>query len=189
MDCGRPGSSLHGISQARTLEWAAISSSRVPSQPRNWTHVSWVSFIGRRILHHWATWEAPHFQDPGTKTSQILVIQQEPIQSFFLASFWSPQMVKSAPLLLILYHYPHHHHHNHQRKKLLSALFHSPGILMCLREKLHICYGVNCAPPHQFICWKLNTQCDGIRSWGLWEVIRSRWGHENGTLMMGLIPF
>ena len=83
-------------------------------------------------------------------------------------------MVKSAPLLLILYHYPHHHHHNHQRKKLLSALFHSPGILMCLREKLHICYGVNCAPPHQFICRKLNTQCDGIRSWGLWEVIRSR---------------
>ena len=31
MDCSLPGSSVHGISQARTLEWAAVSSSRVPS--------------------------------------------------------------------------------------------------------------------------------------------------------------
>ena len=29
MDCSLPGSSVHGISQARTLEWVAISSSRV----------------------------------------------------------------------------------------------------------------------------------------------------------------
>ena len=28
MDCSPPGSSVHGISQARILEWAAISSSR-----------------------------------------------------------------------------------------------------------------------------------------------------------------
>ena len=43
-------------------------------------------------------------------------------------------------------------------------------------------------PTNSYVA-NLNTQCDGIRSWGLWEVIRSRWGHENGTLMMGLIPF
>ena len=29
MDCSLPGSSVHGISQVRTLEWVAISSSRV----------------------------------------------------------------------------------------------------------------------------------------------------------------
>ena len=34
-DCGPPGSSVHGILQARILEWVAISSSRGFSQPRN----------------------------------------------------------------------------------------------------------------------------------------------------------
>jgi len=29
MDCGPPGSSVHGIFQARTLQWVAISSTRV----------------------------------------------------------------------------------------------------------------------------------------------------------------
>ena len=37
------------------LEWVAISSSRGSSPPRDWT---WVSCIGRRILHHYATWQA-----------------------------------------------------------------------------------------------------------------------------------
>jgi len=41
-----PGSSVHGISQARIMEWVAISSSRGPFQPRDQTHIS---CIGRRI--------------------------------------------------------------------------------------------------------------------------------------------
>ena len=55
-----PGSSVHGISQARLLEQVAISSSRASSQPKDWTHVSCTSCIGRWIffLNHWATWEA-----------------------------------------------------------------------------------------------------------------------------------
>ena len=56
MDCSLPGSSIHGISQARILEWVAISFSRVSSWPRDQTCVS---CIGRWILYHWATWEAP----------------------------------------------------------------------------------------------------------------------------------
>ena len=55
MDCSPPGFSVHGIVQARILEWVAISSSRGSSQPRDWTCTS---CIGRRILYHWATWEA-----------------------------------------------------------------------------------------------------------------------------------
>ena len=35
VDCSPPGSSVHGILQARVLEWAAISSSRGSSQPRD----------------------------------------------------------------------------------------------------------------------------------------------------------
>ena len=49
MDCGLPGSSVHRISQERILEWAAISSSRECSWPRDQTHT------GRQLLHYCAT--------------------------------------------------------------------------------------------------------------------------------------
>ena len=39
-DCSPPGSSVHGISQARILEWIAIFFSRASSRPRDQTHVS-----------------------------------------------------------------------------------------------------------------------------------------------------
>ena len=54
MDCSLPGSSVHGIFQARILESVAISSSRGSSLPRDLTHVS---CVGRRVLYHCATWE------------------------------------------------------------------------------------------------------------------------------------
>ena len=40
-----PGSSVHGIFQARVLEWVAVSFSRRSSRPRNWTPVSLI--VGR----------------------------------------------------------------------------------------------------------------------------------------------
>ena len=39
-DCSLPDSSVHGIFQARILEWVAIPLSRGSSQPRDWTRVS-----------------------------------------------------------------------------------------------------------------------------------------------------
>ena len=59
MNCSSPDSSVHGISQARILEWVAISFSRGSSWTRDWTCLSSVSWIDRRILYHWPTWEAP----------------------------------------------------------------------------------------------------------------------------------
>ena len=53
------GCTVHGISQARILEWVAISSSRASSRPRDHTHVS---CIGRQVLYHWATREAKGLQ-------------------------------------------------------------------------------------------------------------------------------
>ena len=47
MDCRLPGSSVHGIFQARILEWGAISSSRGSSQPRDRTLGS--GTVGRRL--------------------------------------------------------------------------------------------------------------------------------------------
>ena len=53
VDCSLPGSTVHGISQARILEWIAISLSRGSSQPRDLRLLHC-----ERILYHWATWEA-----------------------------------------------------------------------------------------------------------------------------------
>ena len=53
-----PGEPVHGISQARILEWVAISSFRGSSQPRDGTHFSCISCSGRQILDHCATWKA-----------------------------------------------------------------------------------------------------------------------------------
>jgi len=40
MDCSPPGSSVHGILQARILDWVAITFFRTTSQPRDQTRVS-----------------------------------------------------------------------------------------------------------------------------------------------------
>ena len=56
MDCSPPGSSVHGILQARILEWVATSFSRESSWPRDWTEVS---HIAGRCFNLWATREAP----------------------------------------------------------------------------------------------------------------------------------
>ena len=58
-DCSLPGSSVHGISQARILGWIAISFSRGFSRPKNQTQVS---YIGKPSLYHCAIREA-HLQD------------------------------------------------------------------------------------------------------------------------------
>ena len=52
MNCSLPGSSVHGILQAKKLEWVPIPFSRGSSQPRDSTHISYVSRIGRQVLYH-----------------------------------------------------------------------------------------------------------------------------------------
>ena len=51
MDCSLFGFSVYGIFQARILERVAISFTRGSSSPRDWTHVSCVSCIGRQVLY------------------------------------------------------------------------------------------------------------------------------------------
>ena len=62
MDCSPPGSSVHGILQARILEWVAISFSMGSSWLRDQIQVS---CIGRQMLYYWATWEARGKPDVG----------------------------------------------------------------------------------------------------------------------------
>lgn len=32
------------------------------------------------------------------------------------------------------------------------------------------------SPPHKYICWIPNVQCDYIRRWHFWGVIKAKWG-------------
>ena len=52
-DCSPPGFSVHGILQARILEWIAIPFSRGSSRPRDWTLVS---RIAGRFFTKWLLW-------------------------------------------------------------------------------------------------------------------------------------
>ena len=59
MDCNLPGSSVHGILQARILQRVAMTFSRGSSRPRDQTCDS---CTGRWVLYTGATWEAPQYK-------------------------------------------------------------------------------------------------------------------------------
>ena len=75
MDCSPPGS-VRGALQSRILEWVAISYTRRPSRPGDWTHISCVPCIGGQILYQCATWET-HFRGFLIRifTCSLLVVQ------------------------------------------------------------------------------------------------------------------
>ena len=57
MDYSLPGSSDHGILQARVLEWVAMLSSSGSSWPRDRIDVPYISCIGIQVLYHFSIWE------------------------------------------------------------------------------------------------------------------------------------
>ena len=98
MDCNPQGSSVHGISQARTLEWVAIFSSRASSWPKDQTTVSCIS---RQILYHWVTWEA-HLFSTIQFSSVVSTIQFSWVQSLsrvqLFATKWTAACQASPPI-------------------------------------------------------------------------------------------
>ena len=74
MDCNPPGSSVHGILQARILEWVAIPFSRGSSQPRDWTQVS---CIAGRFFTVWAAWKPfepqPHVKQYMARNKSVIL--------------------------------------------------------------------------------------------------------------------
>ena len=62
MDCSLPGSSIHGIFQARVLEWGAIAFSLPDGPVINNTHVHWkvvqVRFLVRELRSLHAAWRS-----------------------------------------------------------------------------------------------------------------------------------
>ena len=64
MGSSLPGSSVHGICQARILEWIAMPSSRGSSWPRDQTCVSMSPALGGGFFTTSATWEAQYIHGP-----------------------------------------------------------------------------------------------------------------------------
>ena len=106
-DCSLPGFSVHGILQAKILEWIAIPFSRGTSQPRYWTLVS---CIAGRFYTVWATGKSScyiyftHYHSDSLMLSQRLVpkIYYSPPGLFIIASaslhfHWLPAL----PLLAV----------------------------------------------------------------------------------------
>ena len=58
---------------------------------------------------------------------------------------------------------------------------------LCFLFSLSRCYGLNVCVLPKFECWGPNPPCDGIWRWGLWEVLRIKWGQEDGVLRMRLV--
>ena len=83
MDCSPPGSSVHGILQARILEWVAIPFSREPSRPRDGSRLS-------RIAGRFFTWVEP--REPWVEGNRIQVTEGllciSDIQPWFLLRGW-----------------------------------------------------------------------------------------------------
>ena len=75
-DCSPPGFSVHGIFQARLLDWVAVFFSRGSSQPRDQTHVS---HIAGRLFTLWATRESHHIGWPLCYTNVLfpLLLKKE----------------------------------------------------------------------------------------------------------------
>ena len=65
MDCSPPDSSVCGIFQARILEWVVISFSKGSPWPRDWTRVSYGSYIGKRIFLPLSHLESPLLKAKG----------------------------------------------------------------------------------------------------------------------------
>ena len=77
MDCSLPGSSVHGILQARVLVGVAMPFYRESSPPRDRTHVSYISCGGGGgrgvVLYHWCHMGSPFMKDICIEVSPLFI--------------------------------------------------------------------------------------------------------------------
>ena len=95
MDSSLPGSAVHGIFQARILEWAAISFFRGSAQPRDRT---WVSCIADRCFTIWASRKSSNPLTRGQTWAPCI----GSIESWLLEHQGSPEsssFLKTSPLM------------------------------------------------------------------------------------------
>ena len=93
MDWSCTGVSVHGISQARILEWIAISSSRGSSWPRDLIRVSCVFCMAGRFFTHWAMGDSQR------------MIEQQFRRNLVPGWLWKAEMPhNTGPLISNLFH-------------------------------------------------------------------------------------
>ena len=96
-DCSLPASSVHGIFQARTLEWIAISFSRGSSPPRDWTQVF---HIAGRLFTIWTTRKKQKWREV---TNPSLFLKSPGIGRLTHSRFvWLLKFFPTASLLLFV---------------------------------------------------------------------------------------
>ena len=95
------GSIVHGISQAKMLEWVVISFPRGSSWIRDWTCIS---CFGKWILYHWATWKAlvlHNYFVVNTGTSRIdVAVVQSPSHVLLSVTPWTAACQVSLSLTI-----------------------------------------------------------------------------------------
>ena len=116
VDCNLPGTSEHGILQARILEWVAMPSSRGSSQSRDRTQVS---YIAGRFFTVWATRKA---QLLGQPTADGLKGMLVPSSLGLILNVWNKDCPSTYPIPIIppyvrTYTHTHTHTHIHTRVK------------------------------------------------------------------------
>ena len=92
-----PGFSVHGIFQARILEWVAMASSKRSSCPRDQTCAS---CIGRQILYHYTTWEV------GLGINVIFVSLKKSLEYSSFLILWNSLCRLDYLVLMICYNSP-----------------------------------------------------------------------------------
>ena len=105
MGCSLPDSSVHGILQARVLEWVGIPFSRGSSWPKEWTQVS---CFADRYFTAWATKEALKVPLFPLYSEKVVFLNIEfKVDSSFLSAqekrvayFWPPWFLMGSPQYL-----------------------------------------------------------------------------------------
>ena len=116
MDSSPPGSSVHEISQARILDWVAISSSKGSSQTRDQTCVSCGSCIAGGFFTTSITWEA--------------------LMSYVLLGIYFNKTISDLQIWWKPYSYSHEIGYNQKVTLLCSNIL--DIILSIMKELLHL---------------------------------------------------
>ena len=83
MDCSLPGSSICGILQAAILEWVTMPSTRESFQPRDRTHISYITYIGRQVPYHQRCLGSPLLPPPRKHILNISATAWAALSSLF----------------------------------------------------------------------------------------------------------
>ena len=89
INCSPPGSSVHGVLQAKIIEWVAMPFSRGSFWPRDWTHISYISFISRKVLYHYHHLGSPSLDPVPHSTRRAFTLFST--EAKFTNLFWGIQ--------------------------------------------------------------------------------------------------